>query len=209
MTEQEALDWMAARDDVSRETLSALHTLRELVAAENEQQNLIARSTLDQFFARHIVDSVQLLDHCGAPRNWIDLGSGPGFPGLVIALLRPAMPVVLVESRRRRVEFLLHVADRLGLSDVRVEGSRLEVVTSAPFDAISARAFAPLDRLLPLAHRFSKPYTIWVLPKGRGAANELEAVRTSWQGDFRIVPSVTDPEAAIIVADHVQTKGRR
>ena len=209
MTEQEALDWMAARDDVSRETLSALHTLRELVAAENEQQNLIARSTLDQFFARHIVDSVQLLDHCGAPRNWIDLGSGPGFPGLVIALLRPAMPVVLVESRRRRVEFLLHVADRLGLSDVRVEGSRLEVVTSAPFDAISARAFAPLDRLLPLAHRFSKPDTIWVLPKGRGAANELEAVRTSWQGDFRIVPSVTDPEAAIIVADHVQPKGRR
>ena len=209
MTEQEALAWLEARSDVSRETLVALHTLRELVAVENEQQNLIARSTLDQFFARHIVDSVQLLDHAGIPTNWIDLGSGPGFPGLVIAVLRPAIPVMLVESRRRRVEFLLHVAKRLGLANVSVAGSRLEAVPSTPFDAISARAFAPLDRLLPLAHRFSKPDTIWVLPKGRGAAKELEAVQTSWQGDFRIAPSVTDPEAAIIVADHVQPKGRR
>ncbi|TZG26371.1 16S rRNA (guanine(527)-N(7))-methyltransferase RsmG [Sphingomonas montanisoli] len=209
MTEQEALDWLDARGDVPRETLASLHSLREFVATENENQNLVARSTLDQFFARHIVDSVQLLDHVNMPSNWIDLGSGAGFPGLVIAAMRPEMPVVLVESRRKRVDFLIGVASRLNLANVRVVGSRLETVPSEPFAAISARAFAPLDRLLPIAHRFSKPETIWVLPKGRGAAKELEAVKTSWQGDFRVVPSVTDPEAAIIVADHVQPKGRR
>lgn len=209
MTEQEAIKWLEARVDVPRETSEVLHMLRELVIEENEQQNLVARSTLDQFFARHIVDSAQLLDVAGSPQSWIDLGSGPGFPGFVIALLRPALPVTLVESRRRRVDFLSHVVDRLGLSNVRIMGARLEVMPSESFDTISARAFAPLDRLLPLAHRFSKPETIWVLPKGRGASKELEAVRTSWQGDFRVVPSVTDPEAAIIVADHVQPKGRR
>jgi 16S rRNA (guanine527-N7)-methyltransferase len=79
----------------------------------------------------------------------------------------------------------------------------------AHYDAISARAFAPLDRLLPIAARFSRPDTIWLLPKGRSAVSELEAARTSWQGAFRIEPSITDPDAAIIVATMVKPRGNR
>ncbi|MET0373863.1 MAG: 16S rRNA (guanine(527)-N(7))-methyltransferase RsmG, partial [Rhizorhabdus sp.] len=77
-----------------------------------------------------------------------------------------------------------------------------------PQDVISARAFAPLDRLLPLAHRLSHRQTAWLLPKGRSAASELEATATSWQGEFRIVASLTDSEAAIIAATQVQPRGR-
>jgi 16S rRNA (guanine527-N7)-methyltransferase len=211
MTEEEARAWLLARPDVPRETYGLVEVLSQFVIAENEHQNLIAQSTVDHIMVRHIVDSAQLLDLCpDGARRWIDLGSGAGFPGLVVALLRPDLHVTLVESRRRRIEFLTATAARLGLSDrVQVAGVRIEMMESAPFDVISARAFAPLGKLLSLAHRFSTTKTRWLLPKGRNAGNELEEVQSSWQGSFRIVPSVTDPEAAILVAENVQPKGRR
>jgi 16S rRNA (guanine527-N7)-methyltransferase len=98
------------------------------------------------------------------------------------------------------------VVRELDIAGATVAASRVETLPPRKFDVISARAFAPLDRLLALAHRFAGPDTIWLLPKGRSAASELEAVRGSWQGMFRIEPSVTDPEAAIIVATGVQPK---
>ena len=208
MTENEARDWLALH--VPRETLPGLEKLVALVLDEMPRQNLIAASTADHVWARHIVDSAQLLSL--APeraRSWIDLGSGAGFPGMVVALIRPGLRLTLVESRRKRIDFLRFLAESLGLADrVTVAGQRLEMIDAAPHDVISARAFAPLDRLLPLAHRFSRRETGWLLPKGRSAASELEAVTGSWQGDFRVVPSLTDPEAAIIVAQQVQPVSR-
>jgi len=122
----------------------------------------------------------------------------------------PELRMTLVESRRKRIDFLTRAVDTLGLSErVVVAGKRVEMLEPSIEDVISARAFAPLDRLLPLAHRFSGAGTCWLLPKGRSAASELEAVAGSWQGDFRIVPSLTDPDAAIIAASQVQPKGRR
>lgn len=208
MTEEEARDWLAG--NVPRETLSRLERLVALVLDEMSRQNLIAASTADHIWGRHIVDSAQLLAIAPAnARNWIDLGSGAGFPGMVIAAVRPDIAMTLVESRRKRIDFLRATAEALGIAkQVVVIGQRCEVLGSQPHDVISARAFAPLDRLLPLAHRFSHPETAWLLPKGRSAASELEAVADSWQGDFRIVPSLTDSEAAIIVARHVKPRGR-
>jgi 16S rRNA (guanine527-N7)-methyltransferase len=117
--------------------------------------------------------------------------------------------VVLVESRRLRVEFLRAAVSVLGIADrVEVLGAKLETLDARPFDAISARAFAPLPRLLDLAERFSTPETIWILPKGRNAKSELEAARSSWQGDFRLEPSLTDAEAQIVVATRVRRKPR-
>lgn len=206
MTEDDGKAWIAAR--VPRETFDRLEMLVELVLAEMPNQNLIAASTADHIWVRHIVDSAQLATL--APeriRRWADLGSGAGFPGLVVALVRPELKMTLVESRRKRFEFLSHMVAELGLADrVTVAGQRLETLAASAAEVISARAFAPLDRLLPLAHRLSSPDTIWLLPKGRSAPSELEAVTASWQGDFRITPSVTDPEAAIIVATKVQPK---
>ncbi len=208
MTEQEARSWLDA--NVPRETLAGLEHLVALILDEMPRQNLIAASTADHIWTRHIVDSAQLVPMApeGA-KTWIDLGSGAGFPGMVVALIRADLRITLVESRRKRIDFLRFMATSLGITDrVTVIGQRLEVLRSDPHDVISARAFAPLDRLLPLAHRFSHSRTEWLLPKGRSAASELAAVADSWQGDFRIVPSLTDPEAAIIVARHVQPRGR-
>lgn len=208
MTEDEARAWTA--DNVPRETLAQLERLAYLVLEEMPRQNLIAASTADHIWTRHIVDSAQLvpLAPTGAAR-WIDLGSGAGFPGIVAALMLPDLHMTLVESRRKRIDFLQHLADSLGIADrVTVAGQRLEMLEAMPQDVISARAFAPLDRLLPLAHRFSHSETMWLLPKGRSAASELEAVGGSWQGEFRIVPSLTDPEAAIIAASQVQPRLR-
>ena len=209
MTEAEARAWIS--DHVPRETEARLEHLVALIIEEMPRQNLIAASTADQMWVRHLVDSAQLVKLAPAgSRRWMDLGSGAGFPGIVVALIMPELRMTLVESRRKRIDFLTRAVDALGLSErVVVAGKRVEMLEPSIEDVISARAFAPLDRLLPLAHRFSGAGTCWLLPKGRSAASELEAVAGSWQGDFRIVPSLTDPDAAIIAASQVQPKGRR
>ena len=204
MTEDQARAWLA---DVPRETISALDRFVEFLAIENQRQNLIAASTMGDIWNRHIVDSAQLLSFAPAG-NWLDLGSGAGFPGLIIAAIGQR-PVTLVESRTRRSEFLRGAANILGITAlVEIVGQRLEQMPSKSYAVISARAFAPLDRLLTLAAPFATPATCWLLPKGRGAQAELAAARGSWQGDFRIVPSVTDPDSAIIVAANVGKKRR-
>ncbi|SNS72164.1 16S rRNA m(7)G-527 methyltransferase [Sphingomonas laterariae] len=204
MSEAEARAWLADHFDVSRETWERLEALVAAVVEENARQNLVAASTIPDIWQRHIVDSAQLLLY--AKGAWMDLGSGPGFPGLVVAALTD-QPMTLVESRRKRVEFLEGAVARMGLADrVSVEGRRLELVATRPFAVISARAFAPLDKLLALAHRFSTAETQWVLPKGRSAQDELDQVRRTWQGVFRIEPSVTDPAAGVIVATDVRPR---
>ena len=197
--------------DVPRETIERLEAYVDLLAAENERQNLVSRSSLGQVWARHILDSAQLGAHSPSRADaWLDLGSGAGFPGLVLALLRGGR-FTLVESRRLRAEFLHRAAATLGIGDrVEVVCARLESLPARPFEAISARAFAPLDRIFALAGRFSTPGTTWLLPRGRNAQSELEAARASWQGDIRLEPSVTDPDSGIVVATAVRPrlKGR-
>ena len=202
MSEDEACDWIAKR--VPRETVVMLERLAALVRDEAVRQNLIAASTIETIWSRHIVDSAQLLALAPEQGRWIDLGAGAGFPGLVVALMRDG-EIVLAESRAKRVAFLRGAVEALGLSaKVSVAAGRIEMMPPTPFDIISARAFAPLDRLFVTSLHLAGPHTRWVLPKGRGAQAELDAARGSWQGDFRIVPSITDPAAAIIVADHVR-----
>ena len=207
MTEQEARAWLEARN-VPRETFSAIERFLAFLKAEAASQNLIAASTIDAVWARHVVDSAQLLDHAPDWESWLDLGAGAGFPGLIIALLGTGR-VTLIESRAKRIAFLREAAAVTGVGDrVEVIGSRVETAPRRRYDVISARAFAPLPKLFELAFPFADKKTRWVLPKGKSAAAELEAARTSWQGDFRLVPSVTDSEAAILVASGV-TGGKR
>lgn len=206
MDEAAARAWVAATFDVPRETMERLDAFAALLREENERQNLVSRASLDHLWGRHIADSAQLLRFAPSREaSWVDLGSGPGFPGLIVAALHGG-PVTLVEERRLRVDFLRRVADVLALAP-EILGMKVERVPPHPFDVISARAFAPLARLLPLATALSTTKSVWVLPKGRNAQSELEALDSSWQGEFRLEESVTDPEARIIVATGVR-KGK-
>jgi len=201
MNEAESRRWLIDTFDVSRETIAGLESFAALLRTENEIQNLVSAATLDSFWSRHVVDSAQLLRFPAAQGAWLDLGAGAGFPGLVVAVLRGG-PTTLIESRRLRAQFLRRAADLLK-ADAEIIQSYAERVPARPFAVISARAFAPLPRLLEIAHRFSTEKTLWLLPKGRGAKSELEAVRDAWQGDFRLEPSLTDDDAQIIVATGV------
>jgi 16S rRNA (guanine527-N7)-methyltransferase len=177
-----------------------LEAFAAMLVAENERQNLIAASTVPALWVRHIADSAQLLafDAREGTGLWIDLGSGPGLPGLVAAILNDR-PILLVESRRRRCEFLRHVAAELDLAHVEVAEMPLERVATRPAATISARAFAPLDRLLGLSTRFSTESTHWLLPKGRNAVKELALLPQAWQSMFHVEQSRTDAESRILV----------
>ncbi len=208
MTEDEAKTWLSATLGVSRETMTKLDDFRHMVIAETEHQNLVSASSIAQFWVRHIVDSAQLLSLTGdvaSDAPWLDLGTGAGFPGMVVAILRPA-PIHLVEERRKRHEFLSRAAVFLSLDNVTVHGCRVEVANLPPVGIISARAFAPLPKIFAAAHHYSRKKTVWVLPKGRSAKEELESIRGAWQGVFHVEQSITDPEASIIVAKGVRAE---
>jgi 16S rRNA (guanine527-N7)-methyltransferase len=202
MTENEAIAWLQAQLHVSRETLEALEAFVAFLKREAESQNLISASTLDHIWSRHIVDSAQLLmfaNNSAPQSNWLDLGSGAGFPGLVIALLTNHH-VTLVESRARRIDYLQRAVEMLDLTHrVKVAGVTLERLETAPFSVISARAFAPLPKLFDLAARFATNNTLWLLPKGRNAKAEWESAQALWDGNFQVMDSVTDQEAGILV----------
>lgn len=202
MTEDEAHEWLRANFDVSRETWERLETFIAYLKREASSQNLIAASTLESIWSRHIVDSAQLLKLLpeAAPSNgkWLDLGSGAGFPGIVVAILSDH-PVTLVESRGRRIDYLQRAIELLDLDNLTLAGMPLERLETASYSVISARAFAPLPRLFDLAARFSTDKTNWLLPKGRNAVKEWEEVQPVWTGDFRIEPSVTDGDSGILV----------
>jgi len=207
-TEDQARQWLRALPECDEEAWVRLETLVAMLVEENLQQNLVSASSLDHVWLRHIVDSAQLLPH--VPREtstpWLDLGTGAGFPGLVIAALRPECQVVMVESRARRIEWLDRARIAMGLENARVVGQRLELVESFPVNVISARAFAPLEKLLTISSRFSTSDTVWLLPKGRSAKQELEDLR-KWRHMFHVEQSLTDPQAGIIVGKLADRKG--
>ena len=200
MTEDEARAWLRSEQNVSRETWEKLEQLIALLRQEMSQQNLISKSSADHVWARHIVDSAQLLGFAPDRKaNWLDLGTGAGFPGIVGAILSKHN-IAMVESRKRRVDFLSSVIEKLELTgNARVLGKRLEAIEAFPVGIISARAFAPLERLIALSHRFSTEKTVWLLPKGKNAVRELEALPPKQQKMFHVEQSLTDSEAKILV----------
>ncbi|WP_341704786.1 16S rRNA (guanine(527)-N(7))-methyltransferase RsmG [Ferrovibrio sp.] len=195
--------------------LARLESYAALLAKWQAAINLVAANTLPDLWARHMLDSAQLLPLAppGTAR-WLDLGSGGGFPGLVIAALgadRGITSVHLVESDQRKATFLREAARAMALPmgdrGVTVHVKRIEAVEPAalhaamggPPDVISARALAALEALLPLAHRLAGPETLYVFPKGRQAGDELTAARRYWTiRDLARLPSQTDPDARIV-----------
>ena len=198
MTEQQAQAWILARFGAAG--VAAMETLAALVLAESARQNLIAPSTIPQLWARHIVDSAQLIDHAASADGcWIDIGSGAGFPGLVVAALTDR-PLMLVEPRKRRADFLAYCRTALGLdAHLTVVCSRIEAVKESAA-VISARAVAALPLLLAAAQHCSTWNTLWLLPKGSNAREEMETARRAWHGTFHVEHSITNPDSMIVVA---------
>ncbi len=193
--------------DVPRETFERLERFADLLLAENRVQNLISRSTETDLWTRHFADAAQLLGYAPGGASWIDIGSGAGLPGIVLAVLGDGS-VTLVEPRRLRADFLQRVVTELALGNVTVLHSKAQGVAPGRYDIITARAVASVERLLSMTSHLSHRGTIWVLPKGRSVKSELDEARKSWQGNFRLEPSRTDPDARILIASGVRRAGK-
>ena len=190
---------------VSRETFGRVQRYVALLLDESERQNLIARSTADQLWSRHVIDSAQLLRFAPPSARWLDIGSGAGLPGIVLAILS-SDPIVLVEPRKLRADFLQRCIMELQLTNCQVHCLKVERA-AGQFDVVTARAVASASKLFGMAMHLAHSETRWILPKGQSGAKELAEVQRAWQGRFSVEPSITDPNAVILVADGVMPRG--
>jgi 16S rRNA (guanine527-N7)-methyltransferase len=201
------MDGVLERLNVSRETVEALQSYASLVEKWTARINLVSTRSRDEIWSRHVLDSAQLFalppEHW---TTWVDLGAGGGFPGMVIAIL--AMPrgpdkrVTLVESDRRKGAFLHAAAADLGIP-VTILIDRAESIGSLQADVVSARALAPLDRLLGLCQHHLAEDGIAILPKGKRAEEEIAEARKLWHFDLTAHPSQTDPDARILMIERL------
>ena len=191
---------------VSRETLERLETYADCLERWRERVNLVGRATLEDVWRRHMLDSAQLLRFVPPGcRRLVDLGSGAGFPGLVLAILG-VEGVELVESDGRKAAFLEAAAAATGTGGVAIHACRIEDMPVARADAVTARALAPLDRLVPLAARFLGEGSIAILPKGPALERELKAAARRWHLWYTRHESLTD--GTVLVVDRVHDDAR-
>jgi 16S rRNA (guanine527-N7)-methyltransferase len=198
---------------VSRETLDRFGVWARLLTEWSDHTNLVSRSTLPDFWSRHALDSWQVLDAVArlrpdqlVPSRWLDIGAGAGFPGLALAFTLadrdlPDAQVILVESVAKKARFLEAVIAETG-APARVLNQRAEALDPGlAVDAVTARAVAPLDTLLRYAHPFVEKGAVAVFPKGRRYVEELTEARKGWRLDPVVAPSLTDPDAALILLE--------
>jgi 16S rRNA (guanine527-N7)-methyltransferase len=202
MTEEDARTWCRERFDAAANNRLELYV--DLLVEEATRQNLIAASTIQAIWSRHIVDSAQLLafapDSSGV---WVDIGSGAGLPGVVIAAATN-WNTILVEPRKLRTDFLAKVVDALDLSDrVEIVQSRIDQVKHGPASVISARAVSRSTAIFAGTRDCADLSTTFILPKGASVEADLAEARETWQGMFHVEQSITDPGAGIIVATGV------
>lgn len=188
-------DFQAATD-VSRETLDRLRTYADLLRRWQGTINLVGPKTLDDLWRRHMLDSAQLLPMAPGARSWIDLGSGAGFPGLVLAILG-APEVHLIESNARKCAFLREAA-RLSGVVAKVHNARIEALEPWPTDAVVARALAPLGRLLELAVPFCETDSVCLFPKGLDVENELTEATKYWKMKVERHVSASNPAGTVL-----------
>ena len=196
---------------VSRETLARLDRLVELLLEWQQTRNLIAASTIPHLWTRHIADSLQLLALAAHAKIWVDLGSGGGFPGLVLACAladRAGAKVHLVESTAKKCAFLQAAADDLRLP-AKIHCQRVEnFIPAFPNkpDVVTARALAPLPKLLEMAFPLLKRGAQGLFPKGQDVVVELTESSKCWNMQYKLVPSRTDDRARIVVVDSLESR---
>jgi 16S rRNA (guanine527-N7)-methyltransferase len=188
----------AAKANVSRETLAQLQAYADILTEWNTIHNLVAKSTLPDLWERHMWDSAQLAPLVPQTAATLaDLGSGAGFPGLVLAAMLPGIAVTLHEATTKKCAFLRAAADRMGIA-ITIENARMEDLPHRPYDVVTARACAPLPRLLEYAHSFVGPNSVCLFLKGQNVGSELTEAHKYWKMEVSQVPSQTDPSGAIV-----------
>lgn len=196
---------------VSRETEGLLDQYVALLTRWQAAKNLVGPATLQHAWTRHVADSAQLVSLAPAARQWVDLGSGAGFPGLVVACLQrdePGMMVHLVESNGRKCAFLRE-AIRVLKVPAKVHDGRIEDVLahwSGPVDVVSARALAPLSDLLSLTRNLLTTGALGIFPKGQDVDEELTQAAKYWKIQASTVVSKTDPRARIVVVEKAEPR---
>ena len=205
MIEESARAWVA--DRFGGAAVDRLETFAAMVRAETQRQNLVAASTLQTIWSRHLADSAQLVPLAPATGAWFDIGTGGGFPGLVVALLRPE-PITLIEPRKLRAAFLASCIEALGLPQAHVTAAPVERVTGTAA-VISARAVAGVEKLLHAALHCATKTTRWLLPRGRWGPDELAEVRQRWAGVFHVEQSIVNPASAILIIEGAHARGAR
>jgi 16S rRNA (guanine527-N7)-methyltransferase len=189
----------AAAAGVSRETLARLKAYVGLLEDWNARHNLVSAASLADVWQRHVWDSAQLVRYVApAAKTLADLGSGAGFPGLVLAeMLRGKIQVTLFEATGKKCRFLEAVRDRLAL-DLVIRNSRMEQAPPQRFDVITARACAPLDKLLGYAQNFTGRGSVCLFLKGQNLGSELTQARKTWKIKALHHRSLTDPSAEVL-----------
>ena len=202
---------------VSRETFSAFETYRALLESWQAKTNLVAPGTLDDFWSRHVCDSLQALALFSEAKSWMDLGSGAGFPGLAIAIAnrdRPERRHVLVESNHKKCAFLRAVTRETGahalVKNERIESAAKRYAAESLLpDMVTARALAPLSRLLELAEPLLAAGAVGLFHKGRDFAREVEDCRGLWQFDLVIHESRIEAGSVLLeLRNPVRDKAR-
>jgi 16S rRNA (guanine527-N7)-methyltransferase len=186
----------AAALNVSRETLGRLEIYEAMLRQWQKTINLVGGGTLDDVWRRHFLDSGQLCRMMGTVKTVADIGSGGGFPGLVVAIISGSH-VTLVESDNRKAAFLREVS-RETAADTEVIAGRAEAVTPTPAEAVTARAVAPLAKLLPLAEPWLEPGGRCYFLKGGTVEDELTDASKIWDIEYDMLPSLSDPSGAIL-----------
>lgn len=189
----------AAASGATAQQVADLERYRSYLVEWNEKMNLVGPATLDIFWSRHAWDSAQVLPLAPEANIWADLGTGAGLPGIVLAILgkgRPGFHVHLVDSLAKRCRFLTEVVDGLGLP-ATVHNSRAEDL-SLPVDIVTARACAPLHRLLGYAQPYLKRGAVALFLKGQDVASELEDATKYWDFEADVLPSQSDARGRIV-----------
>ncbi len=195
------------RSGVSRETVDRLLTLERLLNRWNPRINLVSRSTLDQFWSRHVLDSWQLVPL--VPKDaatWVDLGSGGGFPGLVVAATHGAT-MTLVESDARKCAFLREAAREMGLS-INIRNVRIETISDLKADVVSARALAPLPTLVDWAMPFMHDDSIAAFLKGQDVESELTEATKCWKFSCERHESLSDGAGSVLLLRGLERHGQ-
>jgi 16S rRNA (guanine527-N7)-methyltransferase len=195
---------------VSHETIVRLDQFVELFLRWQSAVQLVAKSTLPKLWTRHIADSLQLVDLAPAARTWVDLGTGGGFPGLIIAIAiadRAGAVVHLIESDTRKAAFLREAARIIG-APAEIHAERIESVAEriGPVEVVTARALAPLPRIIELSEPFLRGGAIGIFLRGQDVDNELTEAAKSWKIHSRLLPSRTDPRGKVVIIESAERK---
>lgn len=197
---------------VSRETLEAFDRWRQLLDETNRTTNLVGRSTMDDFWKRHALDGIQLIDHAPADgKRWLDFGAGAGIPGIALALAMKdrgltASTLLMVESVGKKARFIERSLELTG-APARIENCRVEALDpDYKFDVITARAVAALDKLLWYTFPLLKSDGICLFPKGQRYRQELTDASKYWTFEEEVLPSLTSEDGVILRLSGIRPK---